>query len=121
MKWLFKLILRILANAVGIFAAAYFITSIEFTGNWLDYLIVGVIMAVVNLIIRPILKIVTAPLIFITLGLFIVVINAVILFGVDWFVEELNITNLWGYLWGSIIISIINAVIVGSLKKNPKT
>ncbi|MFZ5559257.1 MAG: phage holin family protein, partial [Patescibacteria group bacterium] len=105
MRFIFKLILQILANALGIFVAVYFIDQIIFTGNWLDYLIVGAILAVANLIIRPILKVITAPLIFITLGLFVIVINVIILFGVDWFVEELIITNLWGYLWGSIIIS----------------
>ncbi|OGZ32424.1 MAG: hypothetical protein A2V69_02280 [Candidatus Portnoybacteria bacterium RBG_13_40_8] len=117
MRWFLKLILQILANAVGIFAAAYFINDIKFTGDWIDYLIVGAILAVANLIIRPVLKIITAPLIFITLGLFIIVINAVILFGVDWFVQALQITSLFGYLLGSIIISIINGVILGLFKK----
>jgi putative membrane protein len=117
MRWFLKLILQILANAVGIFVAAYFIKDIKFTGDWLDYLIIGTILAVANLIIRPILKIITAPLMFITLGLFIIVINAVILFGVDWFVEELQVTGLFGYLFGSIILSIINGVILGLFKK----
>lgn len=119
MRWFFRFILQILANAAGIFVAQYFIKQIIFTGDWVDYLIVGLILAIANLIIRPILKIITAPLIFITLGLFIIVINAVILFGVDWFVEELIITSLWGYLWGAIIISIINAVIAKTTKKKP--
>ena len=119
MRWLFRFILQILANAAGIFIAQYFIKQIIFTGDWVDYLIVGLILAIANLIIRPILKIVTAPLIFITLGLFIIVINAVILFGVDWFVEELTVASLLGYLWGSLIISIINAVIAKTTKKKP--
>jgi len=119
MRWLFRFILQILANAAGIFVAQYFIKQIIFTGDWVDYLIVGLILAIANLIIRPILKIVTAPLIFITLGLFIIVINAVILFGVDWFVEELTVASLLGYLWGSLIISIINAVIAKTTKKKP--
>jgi putative membrane protein len=119
MRWLFRFILQILANAAGIFIAQYFIKQIIFTGDWVDYLIIGLILAIANLIIRPILKIVTAPLIFITLGLFIIVINAIILFGVDWFVEELTIASLWGYLWGSLIISIINAIIAKTTKKKP--
>ena len=120
MRWLIKFIFQILANVIGIFVVVYFLPQINFTGNWVDYLMVGAILAVANLIVRPILKIITAPLIFITLGLFIIIINAIILFGVDWFVEELTITNLWGYLWGSIIISIINAVIMGATKKKPQ-
>lgn len=117
MKWLFKLIIQILANALAIAIAVYFVPQITFTGNWLDYLIVGAILAVANLIIRPILKIISAPLIFITAGLFIIIINAIILFGVDWFVEELSIANIWGYVWGTIIISLINAVVVPISKK----
>ncbi len=117
MRFIGKFILQIIANALAIFIAVYFIKQIIFTGNWLDYLFVGTILAVANLIIRPILKIISAPLIFITLGLFLIVINAIILFGVDWFVEALKISNIWGYLWGTIIISIINAIILGSTKR----
>jgi len=120
MNWILKFILRILANAAGVFVAAYFITSIEFTGDWLDYLIVGAILAIANLVVRPLLKIITAPLIFITLGLFVIIINAIILFGVDWFVEELRIVDLWGYLWGSLIISLINTLIMKTAKKKPE-
>lgn len=117
MNWFLKFILQILANALGIFIAVYFIKDIKFAGDWIDFLIIGGILAIANLIVRPILKIVTAPLIFVTLGLFIIIINAVILFAVDWFVNALEITSLLGYLLGSIIVSIINAIIMGIFKK----
>jgi putative membrane protein len=81
---------------------------------------VGLILAAANTIIKPILKIISAPLIFITLGLFIIVINGIILFGVDWFVEELSINGFWGYFWGVIIVSLINAILVGSIKKKKR-
>jgi putative membrane protein len=115
-----KFILRIVANALAIFVAVRLIEEITFTGDFIDYLIVGIVLALVNTFIRPILKIVSAPLIFITLGLFMLVINAVILFAVDYFVEVLSITNIMGYVWGTIIISIANAIIVGSFKKHKK-
>lgn len=114
---IFKFILQILANALAIAIAAYFVPQIIFEGDLLDYLIIGVVLAIANLIVKPILKIISAPLIFISLGLFLIVINAIILFGVDWFVEELTIAGFWGYFWGVIIISIINAIIVGPTKK----
>jgi putative membrane protein len=117
MKFLFKLVLHVAANALAIFVAAYFIKEIKFTGDWVDYLIIGAILTVANLIIRPILKIVSAPLIFITMGLFSLVINAILLFAVDWFVESLTITGIMGYVWGSLIIAIVNAIIIGAYKK----
>lgn len=119
MRWLIKLILQIIANALAIFVAVNYIIPqyMVFTGGPTDYLIIGLVLALVNTFIRPILKIVSAPLIFITMGLFLVILNAIILFAVDWFVEALEITSLWGYLWGSIIIALVNAVIVGGFKK----
>ncbi len=116
-----KLILRIIANALAIFVAVRIINEITFSGDVVDYLIVGVVLALANTFIRPILKIVSAPLIFITLGLFTIVINGIILFAVDYFMEALSITSFMGYLWGTIIIAIVNAIIVGSYKKNKKT
>jgi len=83
-------------------------------------LTVGLILALANTFARPILKIVSAPLIFITMGLFLIIINAIILFAVDWFIEALEITSLWGYLWGAIIIAVVNAIIVGGFKKTAK-
>ena len=118
MKWLFKFILQILANALAIFLLARFLPQyVVFTGNWLDYAFVGAILAVANLIVKPVLKIVSAPLIFITLGLFALVINAAILFAVDWFVEALTIKTLLGYVIGGLVISIINAIIIKGYKK----
>ena len=121
MRLILKFILQILANALAVFAAAHFIPQIIFNGNIIDYLVVGLILAVANTIIKPILKIISAPLIFITLGLFIIVINGIILFGVDWFVEELIINGFWGYFWGVIILSLVNAILVGSIKKKKRS
>jgi putative membrane protein len=117
MKFLFKLALHVAANALAIFIAARFIKEIKFTGDWVDYLIVGAILTAANLIIRPILKVISAPIIFITMGLFSLVINAALLFAVDWFVEGLAISGIMGYVWGSLIIAVLNAIIVGAYKK----
>lgn len=117
MNWIGRIILKILANAIGIAIAVFLVPQINFDGSLIDYLIVGVILTVANLIVRPILKLISAPLVFITAGLFTIVINGIILFGVDFFIEELIISGFWGYLWGIIIISIINAIMNKSSKK----
>lgn len=123
MRWFIKLILQIIANAAAIFIAVRYVHganfSIDFSGDLVDYLIIGVVLALTNTFVRPILKIISAPLMFITLGLFVVVINAVILFAVDWFFEALSITGFMGYFWTTIIIAVINAIIVGAFKKKP--
>jgi len=117
MRWLFRFIFQIIANAIGLAIAVYFVPNVIFTGDIVDYVIVGAILALANLIIGAILRLVAAPLIFLTLGLFSIVINAVILFGVDWFVEDLAIHGIWAYVWTLIILSIINAIFHLSSKK----
>ena len=120
MRFVIKLILQIIANALAIFIAVNYLIPnyMIFTGDLIDYLSIGLILALANTFARPILKILSAPLIFITMGLFLIVINAIILFAVDWFIEALEITSWWGYLWGSIIVAIINAIIVKGFKKH---
>lgn len=122
MRFVIKLILQIIANALAIFIAVKYIIPgyMIFNGDLIDYLTVGLILGLANTFARPILKIVSAPLIFITMGLFLIIINAIILFAVDWFIEALEITSLWGYLWGSVIIAVVNAIIVGGFKKTAK-
>lgn len=118
MRFITKFILRIIANALAIYIATLLVAGVYFSGALIDYLIIGLVLAIANTFIRPILKIVSAPLIFITMGLFVIVINGIILFAVDWFVESLSITGFMGYFWCTIIIAIANAIIVGSFKKH---
>jgi len=124
MRFITKFILQIIANIAAIFIAVRYVHgssfNIDFTGDLMDYLVIGAVLALANIFIRPILKIISAPLIFITLGLFIIVINAVILFAVDWFFEALLITGFMGYFWTTVILAIVNAIIVGSFKKHKK-
>jgi len=120
MRFITKFILRIIANALAIFIAVRLIKEITFTGDIIDYIVVGIVLALANMFVRPILKIVSAPLIFITMGLFMIVINAIILFAVDYFIEALTINGFMGYLWGTIIIAIANAIIVGAFKQHKR-
>jgi len=124
MRFITKFILQIIANIAAIFIAVRYVHgsnfNIDFTGDLMDYLVIGVVLALANIFIRPILKIISAPLIFITLGLFIIVINAIILFAVDWFFEALLITGFMGYFWTTVILAIVNAIIVGGFKKHKK-
>jgi putative membrane protein len=124
MRFIVKLVLQIIASGIAIFIAARYVHGpnfgISFSGDLVDYLVIGGVLALANTFIRPILKIVSAPLIFITLGLFIIVINGIILFAVDWFFEALTINGFMGYFWTTIIIAIVNAIIVGVFKKRKR-
>ena len=118
MKLLLRFIIRIMANAIGILIASYFISGFVFGGSLSKLLITGFILALINSIIKPILKFITGPLIVLTMGLFMIIINILLLWIVTWFVPELTIVGFWAYFWSVLIISIINAITHKSIKKN---
>lgn len=123
MRLILSFVARVIANSMGILIAGYFVPGIifNFKGNLIDDLtnlvITGLALAIANAIIKPILKFITGPLIVLTMGLFLIIINIIILWLVDWFMPELTIVGVQAYFWGVIIISIINAIVTGVSKK----
>jgi len=105
-----RFIVQILTNGLAIFLADYLLPGFVFEGDILTLFIAGLILGLINFFIRPILKLISAPLIVLSLGLFILVINMGLLWLLEYFVDELTITGFWTYLWGTLIIGMINMV-----------
>ena len=105
-----RFIVQILTNGLAIFLADYLLPGFVFEGDILTLFIAGLILGLINFFIRPILKTISFPLIVLSLGLFILVINMGLLWLLEYFVDELTITGLWTYLWGTLIIGMVNMV-----------
>ncbi|MFH1966651.1 MAG: phage holin family protein [Patescibacteria group bacterium] len=103
-----RFIVQILVNTLAIFVADYLIKGIIFEGDLLTLFIAGFLLGLINFIIKPILKLISAPLIVLTLGLFTIIINIVLLWLLEYFVPELTIVGFWSYFWGVLIISLVN-------------
>jgi putative membrane protein len=112
-----RFIFQILANGLAIFLADYLVPGFIFEGDILTLFIAGLILGLINFFIRPILKFISAPLIVLSLGLFALVVNIVLLWLLEYFVPELTITGFWSYFWGSLIISGVNMVFGTGRKK----
>jgi putative membrane protein len=88
--------------------------SIEGSSAYLAFAVMAVVLGLVNIFIRPILKLLSCGLIVLTLGLFMLVINAFLLWFSSWICGLLGIGLVvqipWGALWGSIIISLVSWV-----------
>jgi putative membrane protein len=110
-----KLLLRVVINAIAIWVATYIVPGLTLTGSVLGWLIVALVFGLVNALIRPIVKLLTLPINVITLGLFSLVINALMLMLTGWLTQSLVIEGaLFGFvpaLLGSIIISIVSTVL----------
>ena len=100
----------------SITAASYFLPFIYISGGtvWDKFKIAflaGLLLGLFNLFIKPIIKVLSLPINILTLGLFNLVINAGMLWIVDLILSGLEVEGFWGYVWSSLIISIISIVI----------
>jgi putative membrane protein len=103
-------LIRFVITGVAVFLAAHIIPGIE-----LDTLGAGlaaaIILALLNALVRPILYLFTLPLIVLTLGLFMVVINAVLLQLASGLVKGFHVTGFWASLWGAVVISLVSTIL----------
>lgn len=116
MSFLAKATIHILANCLAILAADRLIEGFVFWGNWVDLIIAGAFLGLVNSVIRPVLKLLAFPLIFLTLGLFSLFINIILLFLVSNILPTIQINGLAAAFWGVIVISIVNSIIISLAK-----
>ena len=110
------IILRLLFNALGLILIAEFISGITVTGFY-PALIAAIVLGLLNVIIRPILLILTLPITILTLGLFAFVINAGLFLFAASFIDGFAVTNFWYALLGSVLMSIVS--IIGNRWINP--
>lgn len=115
-----RFLLRVLVNAAALGVATWLLSGITLSGSSdtqkiVTVLAVALIFGVINAIVKPLFRIVTIPIILLTLGIFLLVINALLLmltswlsgvFGLGWHVD-----GFWTALWGSIIISIVSFIL----------
>ena len=105
------LLLRIVGNALALYAANFFVSGFAVVGGWKEYMIAGGTLGLLNLIVKPILKTLTFPLILLTLGLFTLVINGMLVWGIDYLFDFILIGS-WGALfWGTLVITVMNLLV----------
>ncbi len=104
-----NLIIRLLLNGLAVVLTAYLLPGV----NVKDYgtaLVVALVLAVINVVVKPILVILTIPITILTLGLFLLVINAVIILLVSNLVGGFEVRGFWWALLFSLILSIFNSL-----------
>ena len=80
-------------------------------GGIKEYLLAGVLLGLLNKIVKPPIKLLTMPLIILTLGLFLVVINALMLWLVDYTFNFVTIENVTALVWATIVVAFVNVII----------
>jgi putative membrane protein len=108
-----NLVLRLVINAIALYAATQIgIPGLSFKGEWYTILVVALIFGLVNALIRPLLTVLTCPLIALTFGLFTFIINAVMLALTGWLAGQLGlgftVDGFWAALIGALVVSIVS-------------
>jgi len=112
-----RLILRLLANAAALAVATFLLSGITLTAPTMGrkvfaLLVVALIFGILNAVVKPIFALVTAPLLLLTLGLFLIVINACMLLLTSWVADKVdlgwNVSGFWVAVIGAIIVSIVS-------------
>ena len=115
-----RLILRLLANAAALAVATFLLSGITLTADTtakkvFALLVVALIFGVLNAIVKPIFSLVTAAVVLLTLGLFLIVINACMLLLTSWVADKVDlgwhVAGFWIAVFGAIIVSIVSFVL----------
>ena len=101
------LLIRLVANALAILAAAYIVPGIEVAGG-LSLLAAALVLGLINAVVRPILLFLTLPFTLVTLGLFIFLLNAFCLWLTSWLVKGFEVHGFWAAVLGALIVSVVS-------------
>jgi putative membrane protein len=103
------ILIRLLVNAVALFAAVKLIPGMHFTGGIGQLLLVAFVFGLVNAVVRPILTLLSCPLIVVTLGLFLLVINAVMLWLTSWLSARFGL----GFQVDGFLPAVLGGLVIG--------
>ncbi|MEK7545285.1 MAG: phage holin family protein [Patescibacteria group bacterium] len=112
------LLVGTILNAIALYAITVFLPEITYTGSWKFLLIGGAFMGLMNTFVKPFLKILALPFIFLSAGLFIIVINAGLLWALKYFLDiakfqevALVIPTKGSYLLAALVFGVVNLIL----------
>jgi putative membrane protein len=116
-----SVLLHWILNAAALWVAAVIIPGLDFTGGPGKLLLVAAVFGIVNSTLRPLLTILTCPLIVLTLGLFTLVINALMLLVTGWLSESWNlgfaVSGFWAAFFGGLVVGLVSMVLSLGLRE----
>ena len=108
-------LIRLFVNAAALWVATRIVPGVTYSGEFLPFLAVALVFGIVNAFIGPVAKLLTLPLIILTLGIFALVVNGLLLWLTSAVSESLglgfHVNGFWAALFGSLVMSIVSTVI----------
>lgn len=115
----FQFLIKLIISSIAVLTSAYILPGV-YVANFTTALVVAAVLAFLNAFLKPLLIIFTIPLTILSLGLFLLVINAVIIIVTDKLIDGFEVRNFWWALIFSLILSFTTSVfeIIGGIKSN---
>jgi len=107
-----KFILNILVSAVAVLITAWLLPGVEIT-DFMSALLVAVVLAFLNNVVKPILTILTIPITFFTLGFFLLILNAIMIIIASKLIPEFKVDSFWWAFLFSLILSLVTSLLNG--------
>lgn len=103
------IIVRTLIIMLGLFVASSVVPGVEIAGIF-NFLVAALLFAIVNAIVRPLAFVLTLPITIVTLGLFLLVLNAAMFGLVAWLHRGFDVSGFWAALFGALVVSITSTI-----------
>jgi len=115
-----KTIVKLALTAIAVMIIAKFLPGIYLDDSLTTPLIVALVLAILNVLIKPLLIILTLPITILTLGLFLLVVNALIILLADKLIDGFGVSSIWTAILFSILLSILQSIFHSVLKEEKK-
>ena len=113
---LYRFLTRWLVCSLGLWIAAGFLSnSISYDSRLRVIIVSGLVLAIINVIIKPILVVLSLPAILLTLGLFMIFINGLTVYLASKLYEPLHVTNFWAAMFAGMVIGLVNYLVTAIL------
>lgn len=114
-----NIIIKLLLNAIAVFVLAEVLNGV-YVDNYITSLIVAAVLSVLNVLVKPILVILTLPVTILTLGLFLFVINAIIILLADKLIDGFAVDGIWTAILFSVLLCILQSLLHSFVKTKKK-
>jgi putative membrane protein len=111
MRFLRRLLYSWIINVVALYAAEKLVDGISFTGDFGILVVTALVFALVNLLLKPVVKLLALPLIIVTFGIALFFINILMLYITSWIVSGFKITHFGAAVWATIVIWGVNWIL----------
>lgn len=103
-----RALLQVVLNGVAILIAAHVVPGVHYQGGWLYLLLAGLVIGLINLLVKPLVSLLSLPLVILTLGLFYLVINGAMFWLAAWLLSGLTVDGCLPAILGGLVIALVN-------------